>query len=473
MILELVGSRVLAPYLGTSIFVWTSLIGIILASISVGYWLGGKIADKNPNLQTLAKILTLASICIFFVYLLSNIIPPIMSSAGILMGTLLATIFLFAPATIFLGMINPLIVRLLLFDLKHSGETIGTLYAYSNIGSIVGTFLGGFFLISYFGTQSILLMLAVVSSFVTFFVWYVSGKMKSILPIILIIVFAVSIKVGGSHLQMMPNITILADTDTNYSRVWIYEFDNFEKKRMRVLTNSINGTQSAMYLDNPNKIALDYLHSYDIAEAINPGYKNALLIGGSTYNYPRSLISRFPDKTIDVVEIDPGVTKLAKDYFDLGEINNLNIIHDDGRVFLNKNKKQYDAILVDAFSSNASIPFQLTTKENAENIKRSLTPSGAVAINIISPAQGKDSRFIEAMVSTYKSVFPFVYLYRVNTNIATDLPQNLTLIATMQEVNFDLPKLSNYKKNLFEVGNNGLILTDNFAPIEHLVSKEF
>lgn len=473
MTLELVGSRVLAPYLGTSTFVWTSLIGVILASLSLGYWLGGKIADKNPSINTLVKILTMATVCIFLIYLLSNIIPPIMSTAGILVGTLLATIFLFAPATMFLGMINPLVVKLLLFDLKHSGETIGTLYAYSNIGSILGTFLGGFFLISHFGTKDILLLLAGLSAIITLIVWYVGGKNKLIFPAILVIATAGSIMIGTTGIRLSPGIKILADTDTNYSRVWIYEYQNFKQRHIRVLTNSIHGTQSAMFLDDPNEIALEYLKSYDIAEAINPNYKTSLLIGGSTYNYPRSLLSRYPNKTMDVIEIDPEVTELAKKYFELGDLENLKIIHDDGRVFLNKNKKAYGAIFVDAFSSNASIPFQLTTKENAQNIEKSLTEDGVVAINIISPIGGKEGQFASAMVSTYKSVFPFVYLYRVNMIAAKHLPQNLTLIASKHKVNFDEPGLTKYKNNISLLDEGGLVLTDDFAPIEHLVAKEF
>jgi len=148
MVFELVGSRVVAPYVGTSTFVWTNLIGVILASLSLGYYLGGKMADKNPKIEVLAWIIFSSSILIVFTWLFKDLI---MTYSGFIVDNrlraLLSAIILFVPASLFLGMVSPYAFKLKLSSLKHSGETAGTLYALSTLGSIVGTFLAGFYLI--------------------------------------------------------------------------------------------------------------------------------------------------------------------------------------------------------------------------------------------------------------------------------------------------------------------------------------
>ena len=164
MILELVGSRVLAPYVGTSIIVWTSLIGIILGSLSLGYWWGGKIADRKPNYKTFSMIIFIPAVYIGLITFLKSIVLEFLQNNifSIHIGATLATLILFAPPSVLLGMISPYAVRLKIRDLDHSGATVGSLYAISTIGSIVGTFLAGFVLIAYCGSTNILLILSLI-----------------------------------------------------------------------------------------------------------------------------------------------------------------------------------------------------------------------------------------------------------------------------------------------------------------------
>lgn len=160
MIFELVGSRVLGPYFGTSIVVWTSLIGIILGSLSLGYYLGGKIADKKSSFKGLSLIIFFAAISIgltviikdFWLFVLQNSFTDIRTSS------VLASLSLFLPASVFLGMVSPYAVKLKLKNLNTSASTVGTLYAISTIGSIFGTFLSGFYLIPHFGTNKLLII---------------------------------------------------------------------------------------------------------------------------------------------------------------------------------------------------------------------------------------------------------------------------------------------------------------------------
>jgi hypothetical protein len=163
MILEMTGSRILAPYVGGSLPVWTGLIGIILGSLSLGYVLGGRLADKNPNTMLLAFILFVSSIFLGIIPLLSKLLLPIITSLtqDVRVSAVFSTILLFSIPSILLGTVSPYAIRLKLEDIKSSGETAGRLYAISTIGSIIGTFLAGFFLIAYLGSHTIFYLLAV------------------------------------------------------------------------------------------------------------------------------------------------------------------------------------------------------------------------------------------------------------------------------------------------------------------------
>ncbi len=164
MVLEIVGSRILAPYLGSSIIVWSSLIGIVLGSLSLGSWWGGKLADRNPSYRALAFIIFLAAVFTAAIaFSKASTLDTLQHYAGsIHLASSLATLILFAPPSVLLGMVPPYAVRLKIRDLQEAGRTVGGLYAISSVGSIFGTFLTGFVLIASFGSTNILFILALV-----------------------------------------------------------------------------------------------------------------------------------------------------------------------------------------------------------------------------------------------------------------------------------------------------------------------
>jgi MFS family permease len=163
MILEIVGARVLAPYQGTSIFVWTSLIGIILGSLSLGYWWGGKLADRNPSYRVFSLIIFIAGVVVALITFSKELLLIFIRNHfnDIRVGATIAALALFAAPSVLLGMVSPYAVKLRIDDLNTSGATVGYLYAISTIGSIIGTFLAGFVLIAYFGNTKILLVLSI------------------------------------------------------------------------------------------------------------------------------------------------------------------------------------------------------------------------------------------------------------------------------------------------------------------------
>jgi len=360
MMFELVGSRVLGPYFGTSIFVWTSLIGIILGSLSIGYYLGGKIADKKSSFKSLSLIIFLAAISIglmvsikdFWLIVLQNSFTDIRTSS------VLASISLFLPASVFLGMVSPYAVKLKLNNLNTSAQTVGNLYAISTTGSIFGTFLAGFYLIPHFGTNKLLIILSVTLIIISL---ALSSKKDTWINLSVFVIIVIGWFVISGLNYMLPKSGFI-DVDTAYNRIWIYNRIDYRTNKIVKMMGINNENHSSMFLDS-DELVNEYTKYYHLAKHFNPNFKKTLMLGGAGYSYPKDFLHKYPGATIDVVEIDPKVTELAKKYFKLEESPRLTIYHEDGRVFLNKTQGKYDVIFGDAFSSLHSLPYQLTTIE--------------------------------------------------------------------------------------------------------------
>jgi spermidine synthase len=466
MTMELAASRIVAPYLGTSVIVWTSLIGVILAALSLGYWAGGKLADRFPSPVTLAIVLAGASVAIACASYFQWILRIIATFSDLQSAAVIGVFSLFGPATFLLGMVTPLAVKLLLTDIARSGRTVGNLYAISNTGSIVGTFLGGFVLISFFGSSKILAILSLTMLALALLVSLTQRFRRVILPCALVGAFGASGLLMESGISLPSDATLIADVDTTYSRTWIYETN--AESNVRVMTNAYGASQSAQYVDDPFSLVHGYTIFFDVFQAFVPKAEAALMIGGSAYTYPRHFLRVNPESTMTVVEIDPEVTELAQRYFGLTDDPRLSIVHADGRVFLNKNSKEYDVVFVDAFSSNLTIPYHLTTKEAVEALSKSLSDNGIVMVNIIASLEGVRSAFLAAEYATYASIFPSVTLYRIHETNEEEY-QNVMLVAAKKPLT---PESSHPFTPILvalewhEPLASLPVLLDDFAPVE-------
>jgi spermidine synthase len=194
------------------------------------------------------------------------------------------------------------------------------------------------------------------------------------------------------------------------------------------------------------------------------------MLGGGAYSYPKDFLAQFPKATMDVVEIDPGITELARNFFNLKDDARLSIYHEDARTFFLKDRSKYDVIYGDAFHSN-SIPYQLTTVEFARTLSNSLTDTGVVLLNIISSIEGDTGQFFRAEYATYASVFPQVFVIPVN-NQDKNAVQNLMLVAMKSKVSPSFtsknPELNTYLRKIWTQGitPDMPILTDEKAPVE-------
>ncbi len=466
MVLELDGSRILAPYLGTSLYTWTSLIGIILGALSLGYFLGGKLADRKPSFKTLSIILLLAAVSIGLIGLVKEpFLKYIQNAIGdIRIGSIIATIIMFVLPSVLLGMVSPYAVKLKIETLAKSGRTVGNLYAISTIGSIVGTFLAGFYLIPAMGNTKILYLIAIILLVAALIL---SSRFLIVKLLIIILMFLSSF---GIFYKKTEAKTI--DLDSQYNRILISEdIDQETGRPARYIYTDPFGTQSAMFTDKDDDLVFRYTKYYRLIDHFFPSSKNVLMIGGGAYSYPKDYLAKHALGNIDVIEIDPKFTELARQYFNLTDNPRLGIIHEDGRIYLNKTTKKYDAILIDAFKS-LTPPWQLTTQESVAKMSSGMNDDGIVIANVVSALEGEKAKFAQAEFATFKSIFPQVYFFQVY-QMDPELPQNLILVAlkNSEKPSFTSSnnELNNYLKYLYtgEI-DKGQILTDNFAPVENL-----
>lgn len=476
MVLELVGSRMVAPYFGTSIYVWTSLIGVILASLSLGYFWGGRLADRRADYRTLARLLFWAGVCVFLAAIFNPYILGFLEKTSFdpRMKAVLASIILLGPPSVLLGTVSPYAVRLRIEDIKTSGSTVGNLYAVSTVGSIVGTFLAGFALIAYLGTARILFVLAVSLVLLSFIAYSEWRRLARITVFLLTLGALYGVRAWEAALRHAGFV----DVDTPYNRVWIVD----EQKLMGpgvfrpVRTMLLDGKgNSATFLDG-DELVYDYTKFYRLGKHFRPDLSRALMLGGGGYSYPKDYLAMFPEATLDVVEIDPGMTDLARTYFNLRDNPRLAIYHEDGRTFLNRTRNTYQAILGDAFGNYYSIPYQLTTKEAVRRMYDILDDDGVVILNIISSIEGEKGKFLRAEYRTFRTVFPQVYLFPVLSKTGTAL-QNVMLVALKSPgpASFTTgdQELQGYLNRRWEgeVPEDLPVLTDDYAPVDQYIAE--
>ena len=276
----------------------------------------------------------------------------------------------------------------------------------------------------------------------------------------------IAFTIYGKHLFEKANPEIVRDVDSEYSRIWVKEItaNNNDYKTLQVDT----GLES--YIDTKTaEMGAKYLYYYDLFEYYNKEANNILLIGGAGYTYPIHFLNKFPNKNIDVVEIDKKMTELAVSEFGL-DINNpkLNIHHQDGRSFLNYSNNQYDVILLDAFKG-LNAPFELTTYEAMQKACNNLTDNGMIITTVISSLEGENSDMIGYEYSTYKAVFDDVKIFKVRENSNNTQKQNLILVGIKGNTNINNEVFKNYidllGNEVEEFNTSKEVITDNFAPI--------
>ncbi|MGH2497597.1 MAG: spermidine synthase [Ktedonobacteraceae bacterium] len=504
---ELAASRLLAPYFGTSLFIWANLIGLILVYLTVGYYVGGRIADRFPRANVLYGMTTVAA---FLISLIPFISRPIMHwsqtsfatySIGVFYGSLVSVILLFALPMILLGCVSPFAIRLSIEQLGKSGRTAGQLYAISTAGSIVGTFLPVLWLIPSIGTYRTFFTFAVCLLVVSVIGLVASGARprntpldgseppqpgkkrfnKNILAILLLIPMALSVfSIRGPIKPAFGSNgggTLLTERESAYNYIQVVQVGS----ETQLILNEGVGIHS---IYDPNQMITGGPWDYFMIAPYfnNPPFSpdqvhRAAIIGLGAGTGVRDLTAAYGNIPIDGVEIDGTIVDLARQYFHMNEPN-LHVIVQDGRYWLNTTNQKYDLIAVDAYQQ-PYIPFQLTTQEFFQEVRDHLTPTGTVILN--AGRTGSDFRLVDALAQTMHAVFPNVYL------IDTARFTNTMIIGTNAHT-----ALSNFQSNfeslsnplLVQVATNSMnfgkireekgstvFFTDDRAPVEQLIDE--
>jgi spermidine synthase len=472
MIYEIIGSRLLSPYIGTSTYVWTSLIGVILAALSLGYWLGGRLADRKPEIKILALVIFFAGGAVSLTILLHDFVLALISQAqiGLEIKSILAAVLLFAPASILLGFVTPYAVKLKMSALEDSGKTVGRLYALSTVGSIFGTFTAGFFLIPFVGSVRTIYIIA--ASLFALSITLAPFAVKTF-NIALLVLFVFGVGINETKSLFLLKTYNYHDIDTEYSRLQIMDStENGTNRKMRLLMFDPYFVQSGMYLDS-DELAFEYSKYYHLIKHFKPDFQKTLILGGAGYSFPKNYLQKYPEANIDVVEIDSQMTEIAKKYFRLEDDPRLQIFHEDGRVFLNQAApNQYDAVLMDAFNSLFSVPFQLTTIEAVRRIDASLKDDGVVIFNVGGALTGASNGFLQAELKTYRQIFPQVLLFKIHPENSDEKLQNFIIVAlkskTAAPLESENPDFNALLKHLYPNPPEQQIeiLTDDLAPVE-------
>lgn len=507
MIFELVGSRLLAPYFGNGLFVWTALIGIMLGFMSLGNYLGGRVADRHLSVSVLFWILMASSAGIAVVSFLEPVLlPPISAALSVKVAAVTAAIVLFGAGCTALGMVTPYTTRYSIQSVDGSGSTMGSLYALGTLGSIIGTFLGGFYLIAAVGSHALIAYLAIVPLILALFFAFAGrrpDKRQLVGIAVVMAVVALSFVTQASALDRLagafgPGTRVTSSFDTTYDRYMVIDSVDSETGRpIRYLARDFESAESAVFSDNGEPVIFDYYRYYDLtvaaADQVSGGLGSTLIIGGGTFSYPRHQVQVYPGSTTDAIEIDPALVDVAREQFFLQDDDRINIITEDGRTFLNRaadpeafaaaggdagaTSAPYDVVLIDAFKSANSIPYQLTTLETMRSCYELLDDDGFIVMNIIASPEGAGSRFVSAQFETISQVFEQVNLYAVYDMSETEVVQNISIVATKApRSSFDLsallgalnPELAARRLDPASLPK-AFVLTDDHAPADQLL----
>lgn len=406
--LEIVGSRVLAPVFGTSIFVWGALITTFLASLSIGYAVGGKLADRRPSALLLGNILVGAGILLWALLYRPAPILDLFARAPVpdRFRSLLAALGLFAVPSVMMGAVTPFATRLAAREIHSIGRTAGNLAAVSTAGSILGTFAMAFVLIPAFPLDPILFGLGatlVVTGGIA-----AREKLALRLPVTLLLCGAAA---GAFLAAPAPVALPVPDGTLVFSKETAYH-------RLRVVDQ---GVRRGLWFDNrlqgwvskgrgPSDDRRNYRDGLLAAMALRPWPpRSVAVLGLGAGMVPAFLTEKAPEVATTSIEIDPEVVAVARRYFGFAEDANDRVVVGDGRAELARLPGKFDVVIMDAYFSD-SLPFHLTTREFLELCREKLTDDGVYVANMVGIMTGQDNALFWATYKTLQQVFPRVYV---------------------------------------------------------------
>jgi spermidine synthase len=464
---EICASRLLAPYFGNTTVVWANVIGLILVYLSVGYWLGGRVADRHPHPRVLGGILLVAAVAIS---VLPFIAQPFLQlalqgfsalSIGVVAGSFFATLLLFSVPVSLLGMVSPFAVRLALRDVRTAGTVSGRLSSLTTIGAIAGTFVPALLLIPAVGTQRTLLCAAFLVSLAAL------PLLPRRAPIVSVVVAGLLLIPPGT---VKPVAGAILERETQYQFVQVVRTPD-GRTALR-LDDGI--ADQSVYRPNTVLTGGEWDMPLVVPALLDHPMRRALIIGNAGGTMARALAHEYPGVQIDGIEPDPAVSDIGRQVMGMSAVPNLRVITADGRAFLATSSARYDLIIVDAYRQ-AYVPFWLVTQQFFALARAHLVSGGAIAFNM-ARVPG-DDRLAQAVSGTLATIFPDVRVWpALSFNelvIGFDRAVSANALhARLERLPQELSSLiSLVSSQLRTVSPTGDPLTDDHAPVEWLTDR--
>jgi spermidine synthase len=431
MTVEMAGSRLLAPYFGNSLIVWANLIGLILLYLTVGYYLGGWWADRDPRPQTLYRLTAMAALAIA---LLPYLARPILGFAasgfadfrwGLVVSSFLGALLLFGAPMILLGCVSPFAIRLSVRGLHAAGRTAGGVYGLSTIGSLLGVFLSTFWTIPALGVRRTFLCAALLLSALSLLgLWQALGRKAWPYLLLALAILALAILSPVGTIKPVAGLIYEGESAYNYIQVQRQGDDYLLK------LNEGEGNQSVY---RPGAVLLGRIFDYFLAAplfrpaSVSTPPERVCIIGLAGGTMARQYAAVYGPLPIDGVELDPQIIAVAQRYLDLN-VPSLSVFIQDGRYFLRETDSRYDVLIVDAYRP-PYIPFHLSTVEFFAEARAHLTPTGVLAVNV--GRTEEDQTLVHVIASTIRAVFPTVYIVDAHESY------NSMIVASAQPVSAD------------------------------------
>jgi spermidine synthase len=463
--MEILGTRIIAPFYGSDLYLWSALISVTLAALSVGYAIGGRWADRGLKLARFCAVIGLAGLWIAAIPWLRPPVLAIATKAGLRAAVLITATVLFFPPLALLGMISPYAIRLQASSLEVVGRTAGNLYAVSTVASVAAAIATGFFLVPHVGVYRLVFLIGILLVATSLLGFAIERRRGAWLAVLLVFAAGaiLALRVADAH-SADPARGVLAVEQSAYAEIRVVDWEDTRSLLIDGGTHSIVDTLTSESL-------IPYVHVIDIAREFFDRPGEMLLVGLGGGSVARSFSRE--GWRVDAVEIDPAVTRMARRYFGL-DSSGAEVYEMDARRFLDTHLWTYDLIVLDAFGSS-SIPFHLVTTEAFGLVRSRLAPGGVLAMNLESV--GWHDVIVRSIATTARRHFDHVILLPIAE--PPDQVGNIVLLASSREinVNLDLPVPGDrfsavYDRahawdNRFEVpvaGNQ--VLTDDLNPVD-------
>ncbi|MFH1620722.1 MAG: fused MFS/spermidine synthase [Patescibacteria group bacterium] len=461
MSLEILGSRLVAPIVGSSVLVWTNLIGVILVALATGAWVGGIIADRFHQEKVVGYMMLGAGTWSLLVVFVSRYILSLFPALPPGTAAPIISLILLAPPAFMLGAIPPALIRLSLKEVSGSGHVAGMLSATGSFGSLLGTYLTGYVLLPLYSVTELLFGIAVLLVIFALFFFSSIFRRRAVVSATGFMFIMTPVALDKQEYIFPSAYNFIEVKDINY---------HSEPARALIINQGLHAAASPNTL---NESIFEYCRGWRAMDSLVTEPKRMLALGGGGFHVVREFLARHPEATADVVEIDPAVVFAAKKTFDINPDPRLNLIIADARTALDNLEPGYDIIVQDTFAGDLSVPWHLLTQEVFLKYKKLLAPSGIYTANII--MGGDDSgeavkRFNRDFSTTLKTAFNWTGAVTLDNRLATNQPANVLVFAgngqkpDMKNLATEVSRYAT-KSNPKELKllDGGMIWTDDFG----------